>query len=239
MKRHILTVASVLVILTCGTVATSGTLTVDGTAAKNGSNGLTVDVSGSGDKAWVEESDAHNLETVYRAEFWFNPNTDRDQVSGNFPAGNAFVIFQAISDDPDQAGIVPVVEVELRRYGSSSSTVRVRAYCYYDRVASGTIPGKPKRLATPMLALTPDDWHKLLVEIDTSSNNVTGSVDGVCRLSVIDGPVAPKSGELVGVVKNARSEIKLVRMGAVWGVDPTTTMALYFDDFASFRTLSP
>jgi hypothetical protein len=222
-----------------GMALAQGSVTVNGVAAHSGDYGMMVTLTGQGDKAYVEESAAHQGEQVYRASFWFNPNRDRDPLSGNFPAGNAHVIFQALGDNPEGPGNAPVAEIELRRYGGASMTVRVRAFCYYDNQNSGPIPGRAKRLATPLMALQPDSWHQLQLEVKTSSSNFTGEVDSVCRLSVIGGPAAPKFNEIVGAVKNQHHAINIVRLGAIFGVDDNTVGDFYFDDFESYRTLAP
>jgi hypothetical protein len=238
MKRTV--ILSIAALFWAGMAVAQGSITVDGAAAHSGDFGMLVNLTGQGDKAYVEESDAHQSETVYRAKFWFNPNRDRNPADGNFPAGNAHVIFQAVGPHPGGgAGNVPIVAVELRRYGSLSNTVRVRLFCYYDNQNSGSIPGRAKRLSTKMQALQPDKWNQLQVELQTSSSNVTGEVDGLCRLSVIDGPASPKTGQIVGAVKNARHAITAVRMGAIFGVDDNTVGDFYYDDFESFRTLAP
>ena len=224
MFKKLVIAAAIVALIPMGLFA-QGSLDVNGDASYAGNFGLEVSVNGQGSKAYVEDQ-TPAAETVYSASFWINPN---DQ---NLETGNAHFIFTAIGPNPDGgAGNVKVLEIESRK--RSGNAFRVRAYGYYDNQVN------PKRLSTPFLALGRTVWNRLQVEWTQSSSNSSGSVDSIVRLSVVEGPSAGQTGELVGVVKNRRHVIETVRLGAVTGVDATTTGSNYFDDFTSFRTLAP
>ena len=91
MKALRMTLMVVAIVALAGSAMAQNTVYVqgDGTGAMNGTNfGLTLDLDGTTTNAFVEDQTPAE-EIIYRASFWFDPNT--------LPMGNAdkFVVFLA------------------------------------------------------------------------------------------------------------------------------------------------
>ncbi len=222
-NRNVVLGACLLLLVTGGMASAQNMVDVNGSAAKDGSFGMETISDGSSNSMFVQD-DSPELETVYRASFWFNPN-DLPLANGQahfILAGN----MPKVNGDP---GFSPKLQLEIRKRANGNS-FRVRVASW-----SGSI-GNPTRHYTAFIALTRTDWHQLQIEWRRSTSNVTA--DGFHRLSIIGGPQAGQSVEIANVTKDANVTVDRVQMGVISGYDGAVGSS-YYDSFESFRTLAP
>jgi hypothetical protein len=101
--------------------------------------------------------------------------------------------------------------------------------------AQGVNTAAGKRKASPKILLgdAGEENSPHLIEVEWQASPVAGGY-GVLRLRVDGGAWA----EVIGL-KNNTQVIDIARLGIVIGLDLDTVGSHYFDDFQSFRTLSP
>ena len=210
MKRMSFLALAACVLLIAGSASAQNTLTVDATAAMNGTNfGMMTTMDGSSNA--VDEE-------VYRATFWFDPNS-MDMAQG---ASRLAIIFIR---DFDPAGGMP-----------SGGMIRIELVKKNDKYR---ILGKVKKnnglwvkTNTPgqgWLVLG-DEPRQITLEY------VVGSGDGLIRLDRGDGTMVENTG-----INNSFWNVDNIRMGAprlMTGVG-TFSGSMYFDEFESYRTLAP
>lgn len=167
-------------------------------------------------------SPALNNETVVRQQFWFHP---RGIVMDNGARHFVNVQLQAA------AGQRPM---QLILQYSSSTGYRMWAQCVRNCATPGTCSIQASK---PRLALA-DDWNLLLLEWSHNSP-APAPADGICRVSLIDGPAAPQTSEKVDM-RNSQVTVGRIRLGIQGGPLRNSTVGAHcFDDYQAFRTLAP
>lgn len=244
MKKTIFIALAAL--LTWGTAATADSLDVTSAAAMGGVAdqmcqgdmqpgpcGLEVDHDNT--SAAFLTDNTPDGESIYRAEFLFDPN-DISPRNGNWRQ----VIFMAISPNPN-----PGVNF-CAGFGANLSAFRVFLFVAnggnqyaIQMYARGNSCGEVGVL--PRTVIADDEPVKVCVEYEAA-----GGGAGRVALAVVDDQAAcPTSGDPEWTERtgfsNDGTEINLVQIGT-----PTTNNfargedgPLYFDEFASFRTIAP
>jgi len=216
-------------------LASADSLTVTPAAAMGGTNyGLEV-YHDNTDRAYVQD-DTPDSETTYRATFLINVGT----VSGattNFRQS----LFRALGPNPNPGvGACPVdpaaqqsfIQLWLFQvYGGTQSSLQVFGrgnQCGEQAASASRIP------------INNDQDYRVCLEWNTGA-----SLSGWVALAVVDPASAcPASGDpayKTTMMTNSNTRVDFVRMGTpatnAFGAGETGTM--FFDEFASFRTIAP
>ncbi len=217
-------IAIVVVLFSCCMIGSAGAgdVTLTGTAAHNSLMGVEFSIDGKNDKSYIE--DIHpEAEATYRAGFWFNPSgLVLENKTGH-------IIFEGVGPKPAGAkGDTRVIHIQLWR--NNSGVLKVKAYAHQT-------PGLGlKRVGTKMIKIDDQGWNHLTLEWRATSSN--SSPNGLLRLSVDGGSRAGGTSEISGVALNEGLVIEKARIGAVRGVDATTSGSFAIDTFESFRSLT-
>lgn len=192
-------------------------LAVNNAAALNGTSfGLEVSLDGSTNSVFVEESDLTNDETVYRGQFWLDPN------SLSMAAGSRFAAIVIRTDGGGNIG-----RLQLNRNAADTS-YRVR---YQHRNAAGDYVGT--RLGGNGTKFISIGDNPVLVTFEAT---IGGGGVGFIQITVDDnGTVTTHERGPFGNAANG--DIDAVRAGAR-GTSAALNGSYYFDEFESFRTLA-
>lgn len=172
-----------------------------------------------------------NDETVFRAQFWFNP---RDMFIRH---GFRHFLLETLPGTTQYGavlGILSPFRVSLFRNqftGEYKVEMGCRANCF-DPATCGSAATFPR-----LTLGTGNAWSLIQVEW---AHNTPGLFDAVCRISIIDGAGAGQFAEVSGL-SNRFYSIDSCKLGFIGGVfiDPQTDGSHCYDDFQSFRTLAP
>jgi hypothetical protein len=209
-------------------------LTVNATAAMNGSNyGLQVNHNNTS-RSYVQDNTPSG-ETVYRADFLFNAQSVTGQMI-NFRQE----IFRTLGTNPnpgvgscpaDPAAIISMMRLWLYQTGGSGQTSNIQLW------SAGNQCGQR---GTTRFPIVNGQDYRVCIEWTTGPTN-TG------HIGLWVGPVAsscPSSGDpawATSPMTNSLTATDFIRMGT-----PSTnsfgageTAVLYFDEFESFRTVTP
>ena len=185
--------------------------------------------------AYVQDESPAN-ETVYRAEFLFNP------ASVNTTENFRQTIFTALARVPNPgAGVCPanIVFTEAIR-------------CFHYRIWDGTTDSLTCFVKGNLCGERASGNLLLVRDVDTNADNAvrvciewesnTGDLAGKIRLGIVDDTESCSNATLQERdVTNSLIDIEFVRLGTpqrnAFGAGETATY--YFDDFSSFRTLLP
>jgi hypothetical protein len=157
--------------------------------------------------AYVRD-DTPNLETHYRARFYFNPNgivmgkNDSHVLLGAYTAQSANTLV-----------------IELRKNGNS---FQIRAGLLNDR-------GRWSYTGWTMLPNSPNPWKA--IELDWRASTAAGANNGGLILWLNGTQVANLTG-----IDNDLQKVDWAALGAVNGIDSTTRGTYYFDEFESRRS---
>ncbi len=211
--------------LVASVAGAANSLDVNASAAAAGTNyGLEVIFDGSGTVAKVVD-DTPVDETVYRAEFWFHPNSC--YMGGTGSTGHWFSFMRATDSATFRSSFQLLLTNKFNLYRLSGR--------------AGTNSAGVFKI-TGRINLDPTAWHKIRVELTNSP--AAGTPGGDLVITVLEGPQAGQSVSAsafsggVGI-NNSTITADDLHMGAVGNVDPLITGSMYFDEFASFRTLAP
>lgn len=215
MKALRMTLMVVAVIALAGSATAQNTVYADATAAMNGTNfGLVLDLDGSTSNTFVEDQSPTD-ETVYRATFWFDPN------SLSMANADKFVVFVARTP-----AFVNVLRLQFN-YNSGNYRVRLQVLknnsAWADCRLSGdtglrfmTIGNEPTQITVETVFAAAATAYA-----GVTANGVTHYKDGYQSTNwVVDrvrmgGPRMPQA------------------QGGPW------TGMVFFDEFESYRTLAP
>ncbi len=188
--------------------ANGGNLSVSTTAAWVGTYGLRANIIAN--TAMYVTDDTPNVETRYRARFYFDPN------SITMAGGNAHYLLYGYA-------------------GTSTVVVRVEFRC-----STGACPGSNAyqirtSLVTDSGNFTNTNWYGIsdaphFIEIDWQAATAAGANNGSLTLW-IDGAVK----QTRSAIDNDTRRVDRVRLGPVAGVDTGTRGTEYFDAFESRR----
>jgi hypothetical protein len=228
-------VLGVAIVLGFAGLASADSLTVTPAAAMGGTNyGLEV-YHDNTDRAYVEDQ-TPAAETTYRATFLFNAGTVTG-ATGNFRQS----LFRALGPNPNPGvGLCPAdpdasqafIQLWLFQVaGGTQSSLQVFGrgnQCGEQAVAASRIP------------ISNNQDYRVCMEWQTGA-----SLTGWVALAVTDPASAcPVSGDpawKVTNMTNGNTRIDFIRMGTpatnAFGAGESLTM--FFDEFASFRTLTP
>lgn len=176
-------------------------------------------------------------ETVYRAEFLFNPNDMASAASINFRQP----IFQALSPVPrpgigacPAGGFIAIIRIFLQ-LANNANQYNIQVFLRGDSCGQLGI--------TPRTTIASDQPAKVCLEWEQAP---AGTGDARGAVAVV-GPAdaCPSSGDPAWTVRtgfnNHLTSVEIVRLGTVstnaFGAGEDGTM--FFDEFASFRTLAP
>ncbi len=197
-----------------GAAVADSSLDVNGNAAMAGNFGLEVTADGSQTNAFVQD-DTPAQEPVYSASFMFNVNNMTMDI------GARHIIFSTTNDSNNGNR---VVSAQLRRKAGGSG---------YDIRALYQATGGTKRRKTGVIDLQPNQAHKITIEFRAAAS--AGATDGLLRIMVDDATIREQTE-----IPTASQGVKNVKVGLLASsVDAGTVGSHYFDDFVSFRTLSP
>ncbi len=182
---------------------------------------------------FVEAGDTAGFddETIFRAQFWFNPRTMM------VDHGRKHFILVATPGVRDPGSGIIGTNAPFRvqfHHNNFTDERKLSLRCKVNCLNPGQCPSG----AGSKVTLASDDWNLVLVEW---AHNTPGLQDGICRIQIIDGPMAGQdSGNPAGVI-NRQYSINSVKMGYTGGVflQPTSSGQHCYDDFQSFRTLAP
>jgi hypothetical protein len=208
-------------LLTAGAGAFAGTLTVrpgipsvGGMARYSGTQGLEVNVSSPDRTPAYVQSNHPSAEPTYRVRFFVNL---RGLTLGG---GDEFDLFDAY-DGNDPTPPATTGNIVFRVVVRSSAGKKVlSAFVRTDGGSETQIPSE---------VVLADGWR--MVEVDWAKASGTGLTDGHFNVWV-DG--VQKAN--ITVLGNASYVVNYARLGAVGGVDASTSGTLTLDDFASQRT---
>ena len=218
MKALRMTLMVVAIVALAGSAMAQNTVYVqgDGTGAMNGTNyGLTLDLDGTTSNAFVEDATPDN-ETVYRASFWFDPNSI--PMGGT---GERFEIFLARTST--------FKNVLRLQFMSLNTQYRVRLQVLKNSnewVDTRLLGDEGKRFID-----LPGGPQQITVEVvygNTSDSYAAVTANGITHYKV-------------GYWSNSWSVDK-VRMGGPRMTQATGgpfTGQVFFDEFESYRTLAP
>lgn len=204
----------------------AGTMAVNGDAALEGNCGLEVTFDGSTTKRYVQD-DSPDAEGVYRVSFKFNPN---DLVfSGPTALANQHHLLAATAVLPGGNEIGFQVLLHDQK---TQSRYRLKVNGGVNIAAE---PTRSARKPKPHVVLqsTSDPAATHLIELEWYTASGDGVRDGVIRVRANGGAWSETTLENFGF------EMEFVRLGAINGIDVTTSGSYYLDDFQSFRTLTP
>ncbi len=197
------------------------------TCVQAGEYGLrTTTVNGVNSAMFVEAgaSVGVNNETVFRAQFWFNPSTmdirhgRRHFIASSTPGSTSKQL------SPFRTGFFKNAFT-----GERKVNINCKVNC--------TNPTCPNAATTKISLGSAPGWS--LIQIEWAQNSGPGVFDGVCRISVIAGIGAGESRQ--ANITNLQYNIGSIKMGFLGGVviDPQSTGEHCYDEFSSFRTLAP
>ena len=211
MKKIALLAIGVLVIATGASANNS--ISVETYAAMSGTTyGLEAVADGTATNAYVQD-DSPADETVYRAQFMFDPNSMTMDVGGRH------IIFSSTANSTN--GNKAAITLQMK-YGAGGYAVR----------AMSQVTAGDQREKTADVLLS-DGPHEIMLEWQVASG--PGLADGMIRLTVDGSTVAQRLD-----VRSYTQAVKNTRMGHVASsIDATTVGSHYFDEFSSFRTLAP
>jgi hypothetical protein len=178
------------------------------------------------DDAMFVQADAANgfdQETIVRQQFWFHPRSLQAGLNVKHFINTAL---------RDGGGKAPFRLILFRN--QNADLYKLALACNAN--CPGGVGCGNKRTSKVTLA---DAYNLILVEW-AHSDPAPAPANGVCRVSIIDGPAAPAEGTLGTPLRNTQpvtAGIKLGMQGAV--LHPSTDGDHCFDDFQSFRTLAP
>jgi len=155
--------------------------------------------------AYVRD-DTPNLETHYRARFYFNPN---GILMGK---NDQHATFNAYKDATNS-----VLTVQLRRIGTNKYQAR-----------AGMLLDNRKWTYTGWFAVS-NDWKT--IELDWRAATAAGANNGGLTLWLDGTQVANLTGG-----DNDQQKVDWAAMGAVEGIDAGTRGTYYFDEFESRRS---
>lgn len=230
LKKTMIICAGVLV-LAAGAWADS--LAVNGSAAMEGSFGLDVTHDNSS-RAYVQDNTPAG-ETIYRASFLFDPNMISPE-NGNWRQ----TIFLTLGPNPNPGvGACPAdpalfqsgLRVFLFLTGGNGQNYSVQTW------GRGNQCGEA---STTRASINPNGITRICVEFETGP-----TLTGAIRQAVVNGTgPCPAGGDPAWreqAMSNNRNSIDLVRLGTPQqnNFGRGENGHLYYDDFQSFRTLSP
>jgi len=233
MKKTLACIVFASVIAIAGSVS-ADTLTVNATAAMNGTNfGLVVNHDNTSGAYVMDDTPA--AENVYRAEFLFNPNSIAPSPT---PKNMRQMIFTAHGNNPDPGNhscpnttfITPFrLFLYINCQNCPSQQYWVKGY------VRGNWCGEA---GVDQVQIPADQPSKICVEWE---NGLPGRI---ALAAVAENASCPSSGDPAWAERtynNSLMAVDFVRMGT-----PETNNfaagevgAMYFDEFASFRTLAP
>jgi hypothetical protein len=218
----------------CGfaVAASADTLAVNGTAAMVGSFGLEVSHDAT-TGAYVEDRTPDN-ETTYRAEFLLDPNSLGTAGAGG---GYRIPVFNVIGPNPNPG--VGLCGTSVFKQAASVIMVKDAADNFFVQILGngnqcGAASGIPRKLPIT------DGPNKICVEV-VMNNGTNGSI---AVAAVASGASCPSSGDAAYSDRNLfnpNARADRVRMGTLQptGSGASSPGSVYFDEFASFRTLAP
>ena len=201
---------------------------LDASCVKNGEFGLRLTTTtGDTSAMFVQAGSSVGMddETTFRAQFWFHPGTMTENH------GQKHFIVAATPGDDSLQTLAPF-RVSFHKNavtGDKKLAFRCKTNCQPAPGGSCTSVGGGK------VTLAPSDWN--LVQIEWAQNT-PGNWDGVCKISIIDGPAAGASASAPNQCR--QYTIGTVKMGFTGGtvIHSSTDGTHCFDDFASYRTLA-
>lgn len=235
MKKRTALLAVVVALALVGS-ASADSLSVNGTAAMNGTSyGMQVNHDNSS-VAYVQDN-TPALETVYRFDFLFNVASMSGQTS-NFRQE----IFRAIGSNPNPGGgvcpanpaaLIGTIRVWLYQTGGGGANPSIQVW------AKGSSCGERGSLRIPINYNTDYkvcvEWREALAALDNAGVAVVAS-----------GSACPSSGDpawqyMTATLNSLGNDIDIVRMGIPSNNNQGAgeTGVLYFDEFESFRTMTP
>lgn len=233
MKKGMIMIAVVAALALAGSVA-ADTLAVNGTAAMGSTTyGLVVNHDNSG-RAYVQDNTPAG-ETTYRATFLFNAESVTG-VSTNFRQE----IFRTLGLNPnpgvgscpvDAGATISMMRMWLYQTGGSGQNSNIQLW------SAGNQCGQR---GTTRFAINNSQDYRICVEWQTGASNA-----GLLGLWVgAPGDSCPSTGDpawATSTMSNNLTDVDFIRMGTPstnnFGAGESAT--LYFDEFESYRTLSP
>lgn len=215
--RRSLLVFAVFFVLAPLAASGANTLKVNAAAALNNTFfGMEVCLDGSSNSVWVAEFNATSNVTVYRGQFWFDPNGISMAPGSRF----AHVWVR------NAAGL-NIGRLQINR-NATNSAYRVR---YQHRNTAGTFVGTRLNGNGKKFIDIPN--APVLITFEAT---IGGAGVGFIKATVDDGTTTTTHfrGPFGNVVNGPIDE---VRAGAR-GAGPALLGSVYFDEFVSFRTLS-
>lgn len=201
----------------------------DPDCVKNGEYAMRVTTTVGDTAARFVEAGASNgfdNETTVRAQFWFHPGSMTEDH------GYKHFVLAATPGPGSLQNLAPFrVSFHKNAYtGDKKLAFRCKTNCTPVPGGQCTSVGGPK------VTLAPNDWNLIQIEW---SHNTPGLWDGICRISIIDGPAAGAVSETPNSCR--QYAVGTVKMGFTGGaaIHTSTDGNHCYDDFASFRTLAP
>jgi hypothetical protein len=201
-------------------------MAVNGDAALEGDCGLEVVFDGTKTKRYVQD-DSPDAESVYRVSFLFNPNDLLFSGPTAFDNQHHIIAATAIGPGGTEIGFQVILHDQ-----KNQNRIRLKTNGGVDIPSDpGRAARKPKPHVVLQSTLDPPQTH--LIEIEWHSASAPGVRDGLIRIRANGGAWSEVALENYGF------EMDFVRLGAINGIDVTTSGSYYLDDFQSFRTLTP
>ena len=235
MKKGIIISISLVAVLALAGMAAADSLTVNGTAAMSGSYGLEVTHDNTS-VAYVQDN-TPDAETIYRFEFLFNTASMTGQTI-NFRQE----IFRAIGANPNPgvgncpasaSDLIGTIRVWLYQTGGGGANPSIQLW------AKGNWCGERGSLRIPISYATD---YRVCVEWKEGD----AALDNAGVAVVPAASQCPSSGDaswqyMTATLNSNGNTVEIVRLGIPsnnsFGAGESGT--LYFDDFASYRTLTP
>lgn len=211
MKKFV--IFAIAAVLLTPVISEAASLDVINAAAMNGTTyGLEVTFTNDAVKAYVKDLTPDG-EAIYRCQFWMDVN-DVSMADRTF-----HTLFRATREAPMNAAFMV-----LHKYVDGTHRIWLRGMNNPLTVRFSTridlMPGQPS-----------------LIQVEWYQGDVPGTLSGNATMTVIDGYAV---GESVSVdLNNSQFVVDDVLMGAVGNIAATTSATIYFDEFESYRTLTP
>ena len=235
MKRALITTFAIVAVIALVNPVSADSLIVNNAAAMSGSYGLQVSHDNTS-LSYVQDNTPQN-EDIYRFEFLFNVASMTGQTI-NFRQE----IFRAISSNPNPGvgscpanPATPIGNIRVWLYQTGGSGVNPNIQLW----VKGNQCGERGSLRIPINYNTD---YKICVEWKEGA----AALDNA-GVAVVAAPSAcPTSGDpaweyMTATLNNLNTDVDLIRLGTpstnTFGAGETGT--LYFDEFASYRTLTP
>lgn len=211
MKKFV--IAGVVALLLSPIVVNAASLDVNATAAMAGTNfGLATTFTNDTVKAYVKD-ETPDGETIYRVQYWFDPATV------NMADRTFYTMFRATRSAPLNAAFMV-----LHKYVGGTHRIWLRGLNNPGSVRFSTridlMPGSPS-----------------LIQVEWTQGDTPGVLSGNATMTILSGYA---SGQVVSIdLNNSDYVVDDCLMGAVGNIPATTSGTIYFDEFASYRTLAP